>query len=109
MNFENQTKQQSAYLFGKNKATKNEKIYLYVPYKYKEQVKKYGAKFDPKTKYWWINSDHPKKDYLSEIFDGDNYDERGNLNLNKVNQIKMKYELQEKKQANTNEDEELIK
>ncbi len=50
------------------------KMYLNVPYSMKEEVKKYGCRFDFKIKKWYIYSNNPKiyefqENFTSNIFE----------------------------------------
>lgn len=46
----------------------NKKIYLYVPYKDKEIVKTYGAKFDVNARKWYIDSKSSHVEYLTNNY-----------------------------------------
>ena len=48
--------------------TKNEKIYLKVPYARKEEVKPLGGKWDKNKKKWYIMDNNPKKEEVLQIF-----------------------------------------
>jgi len=50
-----------------------EKIYVYVPYEYKNDAKNKGAKYDAENKKWYIYKSHPQYDYMVELFNRKNF------------------------------------
>jgi hypothetical protein len=50
-----------------------EKIYLYVPFDYKDGAKKLGAKFDWKVKEWYVEENHPNKQKLIDLYHDRNF------------------------------------
>lgn len=50
-----------------------EKIYLYVPFDYKDEAKKLGAKFDWKVKEWYVEEIHPNKQKLIDLYHDRNF------------------------------------
>lgn len=53
----------------------NIKVYLFVPYKYKDEVKRKGAKFDWLNKTWYIYDNHPDREELEYIYNQKNIQE----------------------------------
>ena len=49
------------------------KIYLWVPFTYKDQAKNEGVKWCAKNKQWYILENHPNKDYLIKEYDSNNF------------------------------------
>lgn len=49
------------------------KHYLYVPFEYKDEVKKLGARFDFTKKEWYILDNHENKDKLINLYHGYNF------------------------------------
>lgn len=58
-----------------------EKFYLHVPYKHKDDVKRKGAKWDSDMKKWYVKNTSNKKDELIEYYTYVNFDEKGNYLL----------------------------
>lgn len=50
-----------------------EKKYLYVPFDYKDDAKKLGAKFDWKVKEWYVDENHPNKQKLIDLYHDKNF------------------------------------
>jgi len=44
------------------------KIYINVPFKRKDEVKKMGGNWDKRNKKWFIYENNPEKDYLISLF-----------------------------------------
>jgi hypothetical protein len=51
----------------------NIKMYLYVPFLYKDHAKNLGAKFDGDTKRWYTNDFNKNYQQLIDIFHKDNF------------------------------------
>ena len=49
------------------------KVYLYVPFEYKNDAKKFGAKFDFDKKKWYVYSNSIHKQFLIDIFNDNNF------------------------------------
>ena len=61
-----------------------EKIYLYVPFDYKDQAKKIGAKFDWKVKTWYVEENHPNKQKLIDLYHDRNFIDKTIVNDDKL-------------------------
>jgi hypothetical protein len=69
------------YRFGKNRQPifkqpvfkQEEKIYLYVPFGYKDEAKSKGAKYDAENKRWYIHKSNPQYDYMVELYNHKNF------------------------------------
>jgi hypothetical protein len=51
----------------------DEKKYLYVPFDYKDDAKKLGAKFDGKIKKWYVDTNNPNKQKLIDLYHDRNF------------------------------------
>ncbi len=49
------------------------RTYLYVPYAYKDQAKKSGAKWDSNKKKWFVSKLNPHFQSLVDLFDAHNF------------------------------------
>lgn len=56
-----------------NKNSHEEKKYLYVPFDYKDDAKKLGAKFDWKIKEWYVDKNHPNQQKLIDLYHDRNF------------------------------------
>ena len=53
--------------------TELKKLFLYVPYQYKQEVKSKGAKWNNESKQWYIYKDNDHRRMLVDMFHEDNF------------------------------------
>lgn len=82
------------YGFGKQKQTQKtqeERTYLYVPIKYKDNFKKFDGKFDIQKKMWYILNTNEHYDVLCKLFKKENFSYKGEILKIKLHSIPQEY------------------
>lgn len=86
----------------------NIKVYLFVPFRYKDEVKRKGGKFDWLNKTWYIDEQHPNREELADIYQQNNfYENCSGWHRIRNERIKTKEEVQEEEQKLKKKYEEL--
>ncbi len=67
-----------------NKSDKEEKTYIYVPFEYKDDAKKDGAKFNKNKQKWFVYKSNPKYEWCIDLWNNNNftYSSSGNQLIN---------------------------
>jgi hypothetical protein len=55
------------------KIVKKQRVYLFVPYDYKDMIKEKGGMFDSMKKQWYIYDDNKNKDALIDTYHRENF------------------------------------
>lgn len=75
------------------------KIYLYVPYEYKNQAKELGARFDGEKKKWYTFGNNPNMQKVIDIFHEINFTNDKKMKKTIINE-KQRHEMEKKSWAN---------
>ncbi len=54
-----------------------ERKYIFVPYKYKDEIKQNGGKYDADKKQWYIYKSNPKYQKIVDIYYDENFNRIG--------------------------------